>query len=184
MSTREFVCRRCGNLVSSKQYELEKFCPKCGTRLSPRRQPKHWIFQFNPATYGWFDWIKEGRETEQWLTAQYAKEIREGDKVAIWSSGKESGVYAMGEILENPSIRPLSQEQAIYFKEEKDVDKFRWKKSVLVRYLKKIIDKPLLKENCSKDPILATLEILKRSEGTNFPLTEEQWDRIWKLAAS
>jgi len=55
------------------------------------------VFQFNPAIYRWFDRIKENKETEQWLTSQYAKDVHEGDKVAIWASGENAGVYAIGE---------------------------------------------------------------------------------------
>jgi len=175
----EFVCRKCGKIVSFEQYALDRFCPDCGTFL--RRQLKHWVFQFNPAIYGWFDRIKENRETEQWLTSQYAESIRERDKVAIWASGEKAGVYAIGEIITDPIKRPLTPEQEKYWTNKEDICKFREKYSVIIKYLKLIIDKPLLEDKFSKDPILSDMAVLKQPQGTNFPLTKKQWNRILEL---
>jgi len=33
----EFECGKCGKIVSLKQYELDRFCPNCGTFLRPKR---------------------------------------------------------------------------------------------------------------------------------------------------
>lgn len=177
----KFECRKCGKVVSFEQYKLDRFCPHCGTFLRPRRQPKYWVFQFNPTIYGWFDWIKENRETEQWLTSQHARDIRERDKVAIWASGDKAGVYAIGEIVANPRKRPLNPEQEKYWTKKTDVYKFREKNSAIIKYLKVFIDIPLLEDKCRRDPILSAMEILKQPQGTNFPLTKKQWNRILEL---
>lgn len=174
----EFGCRKCGKTVSLTQYESSRFCPSCGTLLHPI---KFWIFQFNPLVYRWHDWIKENCESEQWLTSQHAKEIRKGDRVVIWASGEKTGIYALGEISENPSKRTLNPKQEKYWTKKEDIHKFEKKKSVLIKYLKIMIDKPLLEDTCKKDPILKTMEIVKQPQGTNFPLTKEQWKRILKL---
>src|SRR3989304_8641790 len=131
----EFKCRKCGKVVSFEQYALDRFCPDCGTLL-PSRQLKQWVFQFNPAIYGWFGRIKENRETEQWLTSQHARDIREGDKVVIWASGEKAGLYAIGEIITNLGKRPLNTEQEKYWTNKEDVSKFRTNYSVIIKYLK------------------------------------------------
>jgi len=176
----EFKCRKCGKVVSYEQYVLDRFCPDCGTLL-PSRQVKRWVFQFNPAVYGWFDRIKENRETEQWLTSQHARDIREGDKVAIWASGEKAGVYAIGEIITSPAERTLNTEQERYWTDKEDVFKFRENYSVIVKYLKVVIDRPILEDECSKDPILLDMAVLRQPQGTNFPLTKIQWNRILEL---
>jgi len=183
MSDAEFECRKCGKVVSFSQYKLDRFCPDCGTFLRLRRQPKYWIFQFNPAIYAWFDWMKENKETEQWLTSQYARDIRERDKVAIWASGEKAGVYAIGEVVTNPRKSPLTPEQSKYWtkKAETDVYKFQVKSSVTVKYLKIIINRPLLEVECIKDSILSDMGVLKQPQGTNFPITKEQWKRILEM---
>jgi len=179
----EFECLRCGKVVSFQQYRLDRFCPDCGTFLRPRRQSRSWVFQFNPAIYRWFDWMKENRETERWLASQHAGYIHQGDKVAIWASGEKAGVYAIGEIVTNPEEEPLNPEQKRYWtkKAEMDIYKFRDKSSVKVKYLKIIIDRPLPEDECRKDPLLSDMQVLKNPQGTNFPLTKGQWNRILEL---
>jgi len=177
----EFECRKCGKVVSFERYELDRFCPECGTLLRPRRQPKYWVFQFNPAVYGWFDWTKESKETEQWLTSQHARYIHEGDMVAIWASGEKAGVYAIGEIITNPRENSLNPEQEKYWSDRANVYKFSYKNSVIAKYLKVAIDRPLLEDECRKDPILSDMQLLKNPQGTNFPLTKKQWNRILEL---
>ncbi|MGB9853607.1 MAG: EVE domain-containing protein [Candidatus Bathyarchaeales archaeon] len=108
----DFVCRKCGKSVSINKYAPSKFCPDCGTMLRPLR---YWVFQFNPAIYKWHDWIKENREKEQWLVSQHSKSIQKGDRVVIWSSGEKAGIYAIGEVIENPCIRPLNKSQEKYW---------------------------------------------------------------------
>ncbi|MGQ9552203.1 MAG: EVE domain-containing protein [Candidatus Bathycorpusculaceae bacterium] len=174
-------CRKCGRVVSSEQYDRSKFCPDCGTFLPNPRRPKCWIFQFNPTIYRWFDWLEEERDTEQWLASQHTKQIHKRDKVAIWASGDKAGFYAIGEIETNPSKEPLNQEQEKYWTKSADVCKFQEKSSVIVKYLKLFIHRPLLAKECVQDPILQSMEILKQPQGTNFPLTIEQWNRILEL---
>lgn len=124
---------------------------------------------------------KRNRETEQWLTSHHARDIREGDKIAIWASGSKAGVYAIGEIVANPRKRPLSPEQEKYWTKKTDVYKFREKNSAIIKYLKVFIDRPLPEDKCRRDLILSDMEILKQPQGTNFPLTKEQWNRILEL---
>jgi len=174
----DFICRKCGKTVLINQYASSKFCPDCGTMLRPLR---YWIFQFNPAIYRWHNWIKENRENEQWLVSQHAKNIQKGDRVVIWASGEKAGIYAVGEIVENPSIRPLNKNQEKYWTGKDNIIKFEDKPSVVIKYLKLVINNPLLEEACGKDPVLKTMEILRHPQGTNFPLTRGQWKRILKL---
>jgi hypothetical protein len=177
----EFVCRKCGKVVSSAEHKLSPFCPKCGTFLQPRPQPKHWLFQFNPAAYNWFDRIKENKETEQWLTSQHAKQIHEGDMVAIWASGEKAGVYAIGQIITNPRQKALDPDQEKYWIEKSSICKFQEKPSAIVKYLKVAFDKPLLHDRCRLDSTLSAMQVFTNPQGTNFPLAREQWNRILAL---
>lgn len=176
-------CRKCGKIVPYEQYKLSRYCPtpSCGTLLPNPRRPRHWIFQFNPATYRWFDWIRENVETEQWLISRYAKVIDKRDRVIIWASGTRAGIYATGEIITTPSKRSLNTEQEKYWIAKETVDKFEEEKSVVVRYLRMIIDGPLLEDRCRDDPILSDMEVLKQPQATNFRLTEGQWKRVLEL---
>jgi len=174
-------CRRCGRVVSSNEYERSRFCPDCGTFLSHPRKPKCWVFQFNPAIYRWFDWVEEKRDSEQWLVSQHVRDIHKRDKAAIWASGEKAGFYAIGEVETNPNKKPLNKEQEKCWTRKLDALKFEDKSSVIIRYVKLFVDRPLLAKECLQDPILRSMEILKQPQGTNFPLTIEQWNRILEI---
>jgi hypothetical protein len=178
----EFECRRCGNLESGGQYKRSHFCLTCGTLLSMRPQPKHWLFQFNPKTYKWFGRMEETQEPEQWLIAQHSRLISKGDLVAIWSSGQKAGVYALGQISTNPEKQPLNYSQEKYFTNKCDLRKFEEKNSAWIEYSKVFIEKPLLQEECNRDKTLLDLQVFMNPQGTNFRLTAEQWYRLLELA--
>lgn len=177
----EFECRRCGRIESVEQYKSSHFCIGCGTLLNVRPQPKHWLFQFNPSVYKWFDRIKDTQQPEQWLVSQHFKLIQKGDLVAIWSSGHNAGVYALGQVITDPTKKPLNPAQIKYFPNSNDIRKFQEKRSAWVEYYKICIEKPVLQEECNRDKILLDLQVFITPQGTNFRLTAEQWSRILEL---
>lgn len=184
MKNAEFECRRCGKTASAQQYEISRFCSNCGTFLVAKPQPKHWLFQFNPSIYNWFDRIKETKEPEQWLITQHASLIRKGDLVAIWSSGSKAGVYALGQITTNPAKNPLNLNQQKYFLNKAYQEKFKEKPSVYVEYTKVYMEKPLLQEVCHSDSALSGMQVFTCPQGTNFRLTAEQWNKILELTGN
>jgi predicted RNA-binding Zn-ribbon protein involved in translation (DUF1610 family) len=177
----EFECRKCGQKVSPDKINSLRFCPKCGTVLQLRPQPKHWLFQFNPLAYGWLDRIKSTQEPEQWLVSQHSKLIHTGDLVAIWAAGQKSGIYAIGQIMTNPGKKSLNHEQEKYFSEEDAILKFQENPSAMVKYLKILVETPLLQKDCHQDSLLCDLQVFINPRGTNFRLTTEQWNRIMEL---
>ncbi|HMK94267.1 MAG TPA: EVE domain-containing protein [Candidatus Limnocylindrales bacterium] len=139
----------------------------------------YWIFQFNPEVYDWFGWMKENRASEQWLVTRFAKLISVEDKVAIWASGKDSGIYALGETVTYPLKNPLNPEQVKYYKSSRNVDKFIVKPSVSVKYLKTFLDNPISKNRCKEDCVLSSLGILSDfTNATNFKVSKSQWNKI------
>lgn len=158
----EYFCRKCGEVASKEEYKLNPFCPNqiCLTKLNQRPLPKYWIFQFNPKIYRWFDRINFTTEPEQWLTSQHAKFIHKADLVAIWASGKESGFYALGKILANPSKNPLKADQYEYWTDKSTIYKFPENNSVIIEYLKINLKKPILEDTCHNDPVLQAYKSL------------------------
>lgn len=147
--------------------------------------PHYWIFQFNPKKYNWFGWIKQKRLSEQWLVSRFDNIISEGDKVAIWASGKESGIYAIGKTITHPFRKPLNPEQAKYYRPEAKnvIDKFKEKSSISITYLKVFVEKPISKYTCKNDAVLSSLEILGNfTEATNFRIEKIQWTKILEMA--
>ncbi len=182
----EYECRRCGEIVTAEQYKTNHYCPnpKCETQLLQKPPPKHWLFQFNPSIYNWFDRIQQTNEPEQWLISQSSKFINKDDLVAVWSSEHKlhkSGVYALGKIITSQAKLPLNINQLKYFSDKKCASKFQEKPSAFVEYFKTNLDKPLLQEQCHQDPALKDMQVFINPQATNFRLTYEQWERIQEL---
>ncbi len=102
--------------------------------------------------------------------------------MAIWASGKESGIYALGKTMTYPLKTPLNPEQAKYYRTKEDADKFKEKPSVCIKYLKVFAENPISKDKCKKDIVLSSLEILNNfTNATNFKLKKTQWNKISEM---
>jgi hypothetical protein len=139
------------------------------------------MFQFNPETYDWFGWIRSKPETEQWLTSRYIRFICKDDKAVIWCSGENGGILAMGLVTTYPQKSALAPEQALHYRKKDDVMKFLKKPSVIIKYTKLFVDRPILQDKCRKDKILSSMDVFKNPEGTNFKIAKKHWNRIIDL---
>ena len=66
---------------------------------------KHRVLQANPRRYRLFGAIRDGYELSSWTVAQFREEIAPGDKFALWVSGEERGVYALGVVTKHAEYR-------------------------------------------------------------------------------
>ena len=178
----EYECLKCRRVYSLVQQRSNGFCSECNSLLYPRRQPNCWVFQFSQEKYRWFDWILDHPEDEErWVVSRYTKNILAGDKVAVWSSGNKSGVYALSEILTNPEKKPLTKEQENYWIDKSEAQKFGYRYSVALKYLRIFVENPVLSEKCTINPDLKYMSVLIQPQGTNFTLTRHQWNTLLDL---
>jgi hypothetical protein len=65
-----------------------------------------WLVQCNPRVT---DILESARTAlpDSWCVKRHTSEIRRGDRVVLWLSGAEAGVYALGEI--TADVRPLER---------------------------------------------------------------------------
>lgn len=134
-----------------------------------------WIFQANPNDYI----IHESLRTENrelWNCRQHAKKISSGDRVLIWICGKEAGIYAVGTVETDPEERPDSVVGRGYWKKKREGE--RWYPRVSVSYQTVLLDKPLLKKFLMWDPELDNLKIIANPRGTNFSVSQLEWEAI------
>lgn len=139
---------------------------------SPERGPRIWIFQANPARYRILESLQTETE-EYWNLRQHAREVAPGDRVLIWLSGEEAGVYALGTVTTAPILTADSPTGQAYWN-DKAAGK-RTRARVWVRYERVLLDRPLLKDFIACDPDLWNLAILRQPRGTNFPVTDAEW---------
>lgn len=137
-----------------------------------------WIFQANPTRYDILNALtddKIGNEIH-WLVNQHKKDILKGHIGIIWLSGKESGIYAVTEIITNPQIMAEPEPEKKYWTDPSDKadDKLR----VKMRIVRNLIGNPITKESIKYTNGLGNLSILRCSQGTNFSVTPDEWDKI------
>lgn len=140
-----------------------------------------WIFQANPERYDILNALADdaiGTEMH-WLVNQHKKQIKLGDIVMIWLSGKEAGIYALTEIISDPDLleEPEAEKKHWTGNEDKEGKKLR----VKMRILNNMLNCPLLKEEIKNKPGLQNLSILNQPRGTNFIVTNEEWYIIKSL---
>jgi predicted RNA-binding protein with PUA-like domain len=135
---------------------------------------RHWILQANPRGYRLFDALRDGYEISSWSVAHLRDEIAAGDEFALWVSGEERGVYALGVVTERAEYR---QDDDPYWTDPADASTPTWQ--VGIRLRQTLIDRPVLGEDLAEDPRFANALILRMPGGRNpFRLTEDEWHAI------
>jgi len=112
-----------------------------------------------------------------WLVTRYGKDIAPGDGVLAWVSGKEAGIYAIAEVTE-PAQVLIKLPDCKYWA---DASRATGKQQAIIQFTNKLLDRPLLKTDLVKDPILKNLLVIRAPSATNFKVTPEQWQRVEEL---
>jgi len=129
-----------------------------------------WIFQASPK----FSNVKGAlRSVDEpvCLVHQFGKEIKPGDRVYLWESGRHGGIIGLAEVAETPRIQAEPPEQLPLIRESQKFagDRLRVKLRMLKR-IHPVISRTYLLSR----PELASLTILRSARGTNFRVTREQ----------
>ncbi len=137
----------------------------------------YWLFQGNPKYYRLIDAIRELEEIP-WRVNRYNKQISVGDGVLIWLAGRDRGIYALGEISQEPQVLKTIPDLD-YFIEPSQMSS---KPQAMVKLTHRLIDQPLLYPKLKDDPVLRKLWIIcKPPIGTNFPVATDEWQRVQAL---
>ncbi len=122
-------------------------------------EPNYWVFQCNPDQYDIFtEW--QGKTKETWRVSTHKKEIKSGDKVILWVTGKQSGCYGLCTV----TSELLKDGDADYV--EMSIDK-------------NAINTPVLKASVVDLPEFENFRA--GNQGTNLRATKEQFEAIGKL---
>jgi len=137
---------------------------------------KVWIFQANPRRYDILNALSDDKlGTEiHWLVNQHRNEISKGHLGLIWLSGKESGIYALTEIISNPRLmrEPIAEEKYWVDSSDKELEKLR----VKMRIIKNLINNPVRRNTLLETSGLEKMSIFRYSQGTNFPVSHDEWN--------
>lgn len=139
-----------------------------------------WIFQGNPHRYDILNALsdKEIGNEIHWLVNQHKNKIAEGHIGLIWMSGKDAGIYAITRIETSPKLLEENTEERKHW-----IDSSEKKIALRVKMtiIKRLINKPILKKQILEVNELKDLSILRYFQGTNFPVSDNEWKIISKL---
>jgi predicted RNA-binding protein with PUA-like domain len=183
---------------------IQKIAEKCGYRFldEPEKQPDNitlpapawktgsketldspgniWIFQANPTRYDILNALSD-QEIQQyyWTINQHKREIKKGDLALIWMSGKEAGIYAVASIESDPTVTREPTAEGKYWANEGDrnISRLRAKVANIVV----LLNHPILRQELKSVEALKNLSIFKVAQGTNFPVTSDEWKVIKNL---
>lgn len=109
------------------------------------------------------------REGDFWIVRRYLGQLHVGDKIALWQSGKASGIYGLGSLTAAPFKRA----------NKASTTGIEWR--IRVAY-SKLLDYPLYASDLRGLKTLSRLLILAQPFGANpFPVTASEWAAIQHL---
>jgi hypothetical protein len=143
-----------------------------------KRETQYWALQGNPNSYDILGAIND-MDRDWWLTGN--SNIKSGDRLVFWQSkdvkGKR-GVVGFGVAIGNP-VKKLGDIDNIYWTNRHEKKIKEKKKRIQVRYVK--IKKPIWEDSKRNKALLNSLTVCG-GQGTSFHVTEEQWEKLLKIA--
>lgn len=140
-----------------------------------------WIFQANPQIYDILNALDDDEVSGdiRWYVGQHKGKIKEGHIAIIWMSGAEGGIYAIAKILTDPEeMEENPHEKKYHLNADERPTRYLAAKLSVVR---KLVNHPILRVELKAIQQLNNLSILKCAQGTNFPVTDDEWAAISKL---
>ena len=137
------------------------------------RNRNYWIFQGNPDIFDYETAIKENL-LEDWTVSAHKDRIKEGDKVILWITGKNSGCYAVAEVTRKPEIVSQSKDSHLWKTENKNLLKAG------IRITHNLIKNPITLEEIKRQKELADIKV--GNQGTNFTATKKEYKKILEMA--
>ena len=132
--------------------------------------PRCWLFQSNPARYDLRGALALLDEFV-WDVRQQASAMHTGDRVFLWESGSEGGLWAEVAIVADPAPLTEGPQEIPFVLDPQSFDPSALR--VRLRVTRKR-DAPLHRETVRRHVDLTDLPFFKTPRGTNFPLTPRQ----------
>jgi hypothetical protein len=143
-------------------------------------EPAAWICQANPDIYDIFNALSDTTlNTFHWSVNQHADKIKAGLPALIWMSGKDAGIYAVARLLTGPEVMEEFPKEKSYWVDATKQSEAR----LLVRMsiVTLLLDRPIFRKALKSTKGLENLGILKFAQGTNFPVSRNEWNIISTL---
>lgn len=129
-----------------------------------------WIFQSNPRYFDLPGALAELSELT-WVVRQYADQVHIGDTVYLWQAGQESGIFAVAQVLTEPStIEDTPAERRF----NREPGPFSESQRAVRLQIEQVLPDRIRRDTLQTHPLLKDMQILRAAQGTNFRLTPAQ----------
>ncbi|RZS98700.1 EVE domain-containing protein [Cecembia calidifontis] len=133
----------------------------------------YWLVKSEPSEYSWEDLSKNREDIwdgiRNFQARNYLKEMKCGDQVLFYHSGKTKEIVGVAEVSEEA------------FPDPKDNENKGW---VAIKIKpKKALKNPIDLERIKSDDLLNTMPLIKQSRLSVMPIEKIQFDHIIKLSS-
>ena len=135
-----------------------------------KKQVNYWLFQSNPKVFR----LREALAAEDLQTFSvkaHKKKIKEGDKIILWQTGKQTGCYGLATVKNAPVVQPIPSIETPYFL-QLPKEGLRIQLSIDYNLWNKPITKEILPDVPDFEPFYAG------NSGTNFKATKTQYESL------
>jgi energy-coupling factor transporter ATP-binding protein EcfA2 len=162
----------------------------------PQRVPaphNYWLFQANAELFSegdphHYDLKRRVRDVvlgqeDAWRVMHSAAEMRPGDKLILWQGGhgpqaEDAGIYALGELASLPYITPRARDA------QGGSDGNEAEQTQVDFVYTHLFPEPIRRTTLREHPTLKGLQVLRGPMGTNFRVTQEEWNALQQLIAT
>lgn len=139
-----------------------------------------WLFQANPSRFD-LDAFLAAKPTEtEWLVSRYAERIRPGDRVFLWRSGDDAGVFA--EAVALTTVRNVADDDGVAALWAAPADGTANHPRVRIAIRRVANKKEFIKRDWWKaDPVLQNHLIMRMANHTTFAVEEPHLGRLSAL---
>lgn len=133
-----------------------------------------WLLQANPKKWDIWSWWEDRREQlDSWTIAIHTEDVKPNDDFALWVSGPQSGVYAIGK-LRSEYYGPVDANDRYWIEPPR-----REVYGVDIELTQYLFNDPILKPKLAADPDFATSLVLRMPGTANpIPLEPKEWRAI------
>ncbi len=145
-----------------------------------------WLFQGNPEQYDIDEYMACYPELIYWRTPNYSSDIAVGDRVFMWRSAVNSGVIAIGSVVELPTIaskvrHPEALGTPLWKTAQPDPSEL--KTGIHLDDVRLTMQENMIPRDWVKnDPVLSQHQLIRAGLGTVFKLTPSETEileRMW-----
>jgi predicted RNA-binding protein with PUA-like domain len=132
-----------------------------------------WLFKEEPTHYSFAELVSDGRALWDGVTnnlaLQHLRQVRDGDEVFFYHTGKEKAVVGLMRVVGDPQPDPEADNAKIVVVEVKPI---------------RSLARPVTLAEIKADTILKTWDLVRLPRLSIVPVTDAQWQRIEELSAT